>query len=54
MYKLIKSSFEGVDSRVVLRLSDNAYIPMDEANSDYQEYLKFLAEGGQPLPADSE
>ena len=27
-------------------------IPFDPANTDYQEYLKFLAEGGQPLPAD--
>ena len=27
-------------------------IPADPDNSDYQAYLKFLAEGGQPLPAD--
>ena len=52
MYKLIKSSFEGVDSRVVLRLSDNAYIPFDPANTDYQAYLKWLEEGNTPLPAD--
>lgn len=37
----------------VLR-SDGWSIPFDPANSDYQAYLKFLAEGGQPLPADSE
>lgn len=53
MYKLIKSSFEGVDSRIVLRLSDNAYIPFDPANTDYQAYLAWLAEGNTPLPADS-
>ena len=27
-------------------------IPFDPDNTDYQEYLKFLAEGNTPLPAD--
>lgn len=35
----------------VLR-NGNTAIPFDPANTDYQEYLKFLAEGGQPLSAD--
>ena len=29
-----------------------ASIPLDEANTDYQEYLQFLADGGVPEPAD--
>jgi hypothetical protein len=36
----------------ILRLSDGAFIPLDEGNRDYQAYLKFLDEGGVPLPAD--
>jgi hypothetical protein len=33
-------------------LSDNAFIPFDPANTDYAEYLEWLAEGNEPLPAD--
>ena len=46
MYKQTKSE------TVVQRLSDNAFIPFDPANVDYQEYLKWLAEGNEPTPAD--
>lgn len=38
--------------KFIIRLSDNAFIPFDPANTDYQQYLKWLEEGNQPLPAE--
>jgi hypothetical protein len=52
MYKLVKNQATGEMLNQVLRLSDNAFIPFDPANTDYQAYLKWVAEGNTPLPAD--
>lgn len=56
MYKLQNSisplGVIGTNAVCVIRTTDGATIPFDPANTDYQAYLKFLAEGGQPLPAD--
>jgi len=49
MYKL-KNTLSG--SQIVIRLSDNAMIPFDPDNTDYQAYLKWLSEGNTPTPAD--
>ena len=51
MYKLNKN-WAGVDCAVI-RLLDNACIPFDPANTDYQDYLKWLEEGNTPLPAEN-
>jgi len=50
MYKLSKS-FMGNQTSVI-RTSDGACIPFDPANTDYQTYLKWVAEGNQPEPAE--
>ncbi len=38
----------------VIRLADNTWIPMVEANTDYQQYLKWLEEGNTPEPAEEQ
>ena len=53
MYQQVKPMFEGAEAQCIKRLSDNAFIPFDEANTDYQTYLAWLADGNVPLPADT-
>jgi hypothetical protein len=47
MYQLTQSP------DVIRRLSDGAWIPVAPDNADYEAYLKWLAEGNTPLPAES-
>jgi hypothetical protein len=51
MYKIPKV-LDGWTLQSIIRLSDGASIPFDPDNTDYQEYLKWLAEGNEPEPAD--
>jgi len=52
MYKKINDLITNQEADVIQRTSDNAYIPKDPANTDYQEYLEWVAEGNEPEPAD--
>lgn len=54
MYKKAPNRWDGSEASYVVRLADNAFIPMDPDNTDYQKYLAWLAEGNEPLPADTE
>ena len=49
MYKI--QNFEGQQVGVI-RVADNAHIPLNPDNTDYQAYLKWVAEGNTPIPAD--
>ena len=53
MYKLIKNRTTGKINCVNHIVNGIIYtIPFDLANTDYQQYLKWLEEGNTPLPAE--
>jgi len=50
MYKLINNRFENLDC--IQRTSDDAFIPIDEANTDYQNFKKEVLAGAELFDAD--
>lgn len=50
MYKIYKNSFDEINQ--VVRISDNAFIPFDPANTDAVEFARWLQEGGIPEAAE--
>jgi hypothetical protein len=53
MYQqLLNDPITNLPAQCIKRLSDNAFIPFDPDNTDYQAYLEWLAEGNEPIPAD--
>ena len=53
MYKQIKTSQSEISNSMILRVADNACIPFDPANTDYQAYLLWCEQGNTPLPAEN-
>jgi hypothetical protein len=51
MYKQIEDK-DGLVLNTIWRVADNAFIPLDPANSDYQQFKKHLAEGRELQDAD--
>ena len=54
MYQQVKKFDGSISDTSIKRLADNAFVPFDPDNTDYQAYLEWLAEGNTPLPADEE
>jgi len=47
-------NYQLTNFQLIKRLSDNAFIPQDPANTDYQQYLEWVSQGNEPLPPDPE
>tara|TARA_Y100000114_G_scaffold117111_1_gene111460 strand:- start:7 stop:204 length:198 start_codon:yes stop_codon:yes gene_type:complete len=58
IYKLVNSPDLVDDGKTItgtlvnIRTANDDYIPIDENNTMYQDYLKWVAEGNTPDPAD--
>ena len=53
-YKLVNDPIKGTPAPIIKKTEDGAssFIPKDEANIDYQEYLLWVAEGNTAEAAD--
>lgn len=52
MYRQYKDPDGSTNQYAVIRLSDNACIPFDPDNTDYQAFLAWKEQGNEPLPAE--
>ena len=52
MYQKEINQITGLEAQYIKRITDNAFIPFDPANTDYQEFLRWCDEGNTPEPAD--
>ena len=48
---MTNTMYQLTTSDTILRTADNAFIPPDPANTDYQAYLAWLEAGNTPEPA---
>ena len=52
MYQQIKNKDFVLIDNIIRRTEDNACIPFDPDNTDYQAYLKWISEGNTPESAE--
>lgn len=53
IYKITTPPSKEIYDEIIVRLPDNAYIPNDPSNTDWQAYQAWLAEGNTPLPPEA-
>ena len=49
-YQQVKNLDGTISDQVIKRLPDNAFIPNDPENVDWQQYQLWLSQGNVPLP----
>jgi hypothetical protein len=52
MYQKLTNPMTSAEEQCIKRLSDNAFIPFDPANTDAVEFCKWLKDGNIPEAAD--
>ena len=52
MYKKLINTLTNQEAQVIKRLEDGAFIPFDPANTDAQQFAKWLQNGNVPEPAE--
>jgi hypothetical protein len=52
-YQYILDPSKNINYDMILRLPDNASVPNDPENTDWQAYQVWLSEGNTPLPPDA-
>ena len=45
------NKYKTIHGEIIVRVEDGVFIPADKSNTDYQDYLKWCAEGNTPDPA---
>jgi len=49
-YQQVANIDKSINDSIIVRLPDNAWIPNNLDNTDWQAYQKWLAQGNTPLP----